>query len=160
MRCLPVAGRRFRQYLRLSGVALLSVAVVGPALAVLGENVASVEVDRASMRGIASVARTDRYSVHEMELPSGTKVREYVSPAGVVFGVAWQGPFMPDLRQLFGTYYEQYSTALAAQRPHRGPVRIEDPQLVVHSGGRMRSFSGSAFLPGMVPQNVSAEEVR
>ena len=135
--------------MRLSGIALLSVAVAGPALAALGENVASVEVDRASMRGIASVARTDRYTVHEMELPSGTIVREYVSPAGVVFGVAWQGPFMPDLRQLFGAYYEQFDLnawTAAADKDKNTSLKIAS--LVLDSSDGVRSGAiGGGFVP-------------
>jgi hypothetical protein len=32
--------------------------------------------------------------------------------------------------------------------------------LVVHSGGRMRAFSGKAYLPDAVPAGVQSEEIR
>jgi len=131
-----------------------------PAHAALGESEATVEADRNQMRGTLNVSRTYRYSVHEMVLPSGTTVREYVSPAGVVFGVAWEGPFMPDLRQLLGSYYEQYGAAVKARHAGRAPLVIDEPRLVVRSSGHMRAFAGQAFLPGIVPQGVGVEELK
>ena len=44
--------------------------------------------------------------------PSGTTVREYVSSNGTVFAVAWQGPWLPDLRQMLGPYFDDYQRAL------------------------------------------------
>jgi hypothetical protein len=89
-------------------------------------------------------------------------VREYVSPAGKVFGVAWQGPRIPDLRQLLGAYYAQYESAASAARSvrHRGPLLIQEPGLVVQSGGHMRAYNGLAYVPDLLPAGVRAEEIR
>jgi hypothetical protein len=78
----------------------------------------------------------------------------------MVFGVAWQGPSMPDLRQLLGVYFDQYVEAAAARRTRRAPVLVELPGLVVHSSGHMRAFSGKAYLPQGLPQGVTAEEIQ
>ena len=55
------------------------------------------------------------YNVHEMQSAAGTVVREYISSAGEsagkVFAVTWQGPWPPDMRQLLGSYFEQYMQA-------------------------------------------------
>jgi hypothetical protein len=79
-----------------------------------------------------------------------------------VFGVAWQGQRIPDLRQLLGAYYDQYERAAAAARiaRHRGPLVIQEPGLVVQSGGHMRAYSGWAYAPDLLPAGVRAEEIR
>jgi hypothetical protein len=91
---------------------------------------------------------------------AGATVREYVSPAGVVFGVAWEGPTLPDLRQLLGSYFALYVDAMSARHTRRAPVTIELPGLIVHASGHMRAFAGQAYLPQSVPPGVVAEDVR
>jgi hypothetical protein len=102
---------------------------------------------------------TERLTVHELKT-AGATVREFVSPAGMVFGVAWQGVAMPDLRQLLGTYFDQYVAAAASRHIHRAPLLIELPGLVVHSSGHMRAFAGQAYLPQNLPPGVSATDVQ
>ncbi|WP_374190163.1 DUF2844 domain-containing protein [Burkholderia pseudomallei] len=48
------------------------------------------------------------YTVRETTLGSGTVVREYVSTAGTVFALSWQGPVAPNLSDLLGAYFPQY----------------------------------------------------
>ena len=127
--------------------------------AALGGAEATVQADSQQMNATQRVLRPGPYTVHEMQAPSGTVVRQYVSPQGIVFGVAWQGPTMPDLRQLLGPYFERYVDAVA-QRKARGPVFIEQPGFVVHSGGHMRGFAGRAYIPDAFPDGVSAESVK
>lgn len=103
------------------------------------------------------------YTVYEIRAATGTVVREYASPTGTVFAVAWQGPWLPDMRQLLGTYFEQYAQAAKAQsgtRMGRRPLMIEQPGLVVESGGHPRAFSGKAYVPEMLPQGVRAEDLQ
>ncbi|MDP3617683.1 MAG: DUF2844 domain-containing protein, partial [Rhodoferax sp.] len=45
-------------------------------------------------------AQSSRYLLHETLLQNGTNVREYATPAGVVFAVTWRGPVLPDLSAL------------------------------------------------------------
>lgn len=132
----------------------------GAALAALGGDVASVEADRAHMKAQRRVFAIQRFSVQEMQTSYGTTVREYVSPAGKVFAVAWEGPHMPDLQQLFGDYFAAYQDAAKATRKGRGPLSIEQPGLVVHSGGRARGYAGRAYVPQLVPQDVSLDEIK
>jgi hypothetical protein len=90
-------------------------------------------------------------------------VREYVSADGKVFAVAWHGPWLPDMRQILGTYFEQYAQAMQAQgdgRVRRRPVMIEQPGLVVQIGGHMRAFSGRAYVPEMLPSGVRVEDIQ
>jgi hypothetical protein len=98
--------------------------------------------------------------MHELQTPAGTKVREYVSPAGVVFGVAWRGPSMPDLRQLLGDHFQSYVDAMAVRRTRRSPVFVKLPGLVVQSSGQMRAFVGKAYLSNALPQGVAPQEIQ
>ena len=140
-------------------MAPLLAAIAFPAYAALGGDAATVEADVAQLQGRLKIVRVQRYAVHEIEAPHGTVVREYVSPAGKVFGVAWNGPVKPDLRQVLGPYFDTYVEA-AAKRKARGPVQIVLPGLVVQSSGHMRAFVGSAHLPDGLPEGVAAEEIR
>ena len=144
---------------RLTGVALFAGVVALPVQAALGGSEASVEADRLQVEGTQRVLHTAAYSVHEMQAPSGTVVREYVSPEGLVFGVAWQGPSMPDLRQVLGTYFDRYVDA-ATKRKARGPITIEQPGLVVQSSGHMRAFVGRAYIPEALPPGVGADSIK
>jgi hypothetical protein len=146
----------------LTAIAVASAAFTTSATAALGGDESTVAADQAVLAGqsaVAKVARVQRYAVHEIAAPSGTVVREFVSPAGKVFGVAWNGPSMPDLRQVLGPYYDTYVAAVA-QRKARGPVNVVLPGLVVQSGGHMRAFTGKAYLPDAVPSGVASEEIK
>jgi len=101
------------------------------------------------------------YSVHEMRDPNGTTVREFVSPAGEVFAVSWQGPYVPNLRQLLGGYFDQYmSAAENSQRMHRRVRHLEAGDLVFESGGHMRFIVGRAYLRSKLPQGASVDVIR
>jgi hypothetical protein len=127
--------------------------------AALGGDVSSVEADQAHMRAQRQVTQTNAYSVHEMKAESGTMVREFVSPAGKVFAVSFAGRMRPDLRQLLGSYYEEYAQNAPTRRTFH-PVTIETPNMVVQFGGHVGALTGRAYVPGMVPQGVRIEEIR
>jgi len=134
-----------------------------PAFAGLGEDVISVQADQAHMQGALRTTETQAYTLQEIQGATGTVVREYVSPAGKVFAVAWQGPFPPDMKQILASYFSQYQQAAQAQASaHKGRRRfmVELPGLVVEAGGHMRSFAGRAYVPDMLPQGVSVEAIR
>jgi len=140
-----------------------------PAFAVLGDNAASVLSDQARMKGALSSVDHSTYVMHEITMSSGAKVREFVSPSGAVFGVAWEGQFPPDLQQLLGPYYQQAQDAVAQQKslaqsehtPHRrGPIVIQTSTLVVVQSGHSRSFHGLAYVPALVPEGVQTSQIR
>jgi hypothetical protein len=130
------------------------------AYASLGDNVKTIQSDQAHMKASVRTTQSSGFVMHELQSQSGVRVREYVSPAGQVFAVAWEGPFMPDLRQVLGTYFDQFSQAAQARRARGAPLIIHEPGLVVESGGRMRSFFGRAYVPQMIPANVRTESIR
>jgi hypothetical protein len=86
-------------------------------------------------------------------------VREYVAASGAVFGVAWNGPVVPNLRQVLGQYFEPYTQSAKTKRTGHSQLRVEQPGLVVHSGGHMRAFSGTAYVPQMLPPGVTASDI-
>lgn len=134
-----------------------------PGWAVLGEYENSVATDQQVMRGQVRAMARQGYSLHEITAPGRMVVREFVAPSGRVFGVAWSGSTMPNLKQLLGSYFTDFQKGARKQRSLRGPrqpVVLRSKKLVVVSGGHMRSFSGMAYVPDLVPGNVSAEVVR
>ena len=160
---LSVLTRHARRCVGGFALALLMVAVPGHVFAALGGNVASVQADQGHMQASLRSIRAANYTVHELEAPTGIVVREYVSAAGTVFGVAWHGPWPPDLRQLLGSYFEQYQQAVHTQnngRAGRRPIRVELPELVVSVSGHPRSFAGHAYVPDMLPEGTRAEAIR
>jgi hypothetical protein len=111
----------------------------------------------------ATSSVTPAYTVRQTTLATGTVVREYVSQAGTVFGVAWTGPQPPDLSALLGSYFPQYVAGVKASHAAgtvRGPGIVEQAGLVVHSGGHMGAFSGQAWLPQALPAGVSADDIQ
>jgi Protein of unknown function (DUF2844) len=132
-----------------------------PARAVLGDSAASVLNDQARMKGSLRSVDETAYVMHEITTDTGTVVREYVSPAGVVFAVSWEGQFPPDFEQLLGPYYQRAKQATAQQeRPGRAPFFVDTPGLVVQQSGHARSFHGQAYIPQLIPEGVKASDIR
>jgi hypothetical protein len=149
-------GKAFRKLLP-----SVMLALAFPAWASLGDNVTSVQSDKAHMRGTLRSVATQRYVTHEIQVPTGQKVREFVSPDGNVFGVAWDGPYQPDLQQVLGSYFEPMKQAVAAQQRHgHGPISIQTSDFVFEQGGHARNFHGRAYVPAMVPQGVDVMEIQ
>jgi hypothetical protein len=133
-----------------------------PAWAVLGQYESSVSVDQQYLRSEDRVQAFQAYKVHQLTSANGTIVREYISPQGLVFGVAWQAPFMPNMQQLLGSYVTNLQTASPTQtqvRHLRGRI-VKTNDFVFVSGGHMRFWKGRAYVPSLLPNNVSAEVVR
>jgi Protein of unknown function (DUF2844) len=131
-----------------------------PGWAVLGEYESSVATDQQRIHAQLRQISHQGYTVHQLSAAGGRTVREYVSPKGLVFGVAWQGPTMPNLQQLLGSYFEQVQKAARSRRQRGGPLVVRTDKLVLFSGGHMRSFHGVAYSPSLLPAGVSAEVVR
>lgn len=100
------------------------------------------------------------FTLQVSTLPSGTVVREYVSPGGAVFAVSWQGPFLPDLRTLLAQYFDVL-TANTARRPKAGnsQVRVDRPEVTIESSGHMRAYFGRAWLPNALPAGFSSADI-
>jgi hypothetical protein len=159
--------KRLQRALALAlGAAVLAGAALAPAQAGLGQTLSSVQADRVSMKGQlrGGSKAGPGFTVQQITAASGTLVREYVSPSGVVFAVSWDGPAMPNLQQLLGTYFTQFQSAVKRQRasgarPGHDHLQVRGPSLVVHTGGHMRQLFGMAYVPSLVPANVSVSDL-
>lgn len=165
---MKVKFRRRSQVMRmvLAGLCFSSLFLPIRASASLGGDVTSVEADQQQMNAKRAVKTSGKYSVHEITTSYGTVVREYVSPDGKVFGLAWRGPFLPNFQQILGAYYGKFvqgaQDARTAQprRSRNATLTVEQPELVVHSAGHTRAYAGHAYVPGMIPQGVDTQEIR
>jgi hypothetical protein len=156
-------SRSIKLRLVVAGAAIMIFVTAFPAWASLGGDTASIQADQLYMQGTRRTLAAESYTVHEIQAATGAVVREYVSREGKVFGLAWHGPWPPDMRQLLGSYFEQYVQAAKAQsgsRMGRRPLMIEQPGLVVQMGGHPRAFAGVAYVPEMLPPGVRAEEIQ
>lgn len=133
-----------------------------PSWAGLGQPEASVSTDVLQLKTEDHVQTSQGYRVHQLTSANGPTVREYVSPQGTVFGVAWQGRAVPDMNQLLGTYIANLQTATAAQTKvrHLRGLAVKTNDFVYSNFCRLSVCTGSAYVPSLVPNNVSAEVVR
>ena len=133
-----------------------------PGWAELGGSVESIAADQAKFQAKRKMAEMPGYTVHEISRADGGVVREYVTPAGRVFGVSWSGPTIPDLAQLLGSYQAEFRNALLAQSKSfgRGPAAVHNSDLVVETGGHMRAFQGRAYVNSLLPSGVSPELIK
>ena len=88
---------------RMASVVAVLLLSSAPAWAVLGQPVDSVEKDREMLAGRVQSIPLPYYSIHQITREGGMTVKEYVTPKGMVFGVSWQGPTMPNLPNSWGT---------------------------------------------------------
>jgi len=133
---------------------------VAPLWAGLGQPAASVEADRQSMAGKLRSQVFSDYTVHEISAPDGQVVREYVSPSGVVFGVVWEGPTLPNVTQLLGSYSALLQQARRSPTLRHGPLYIQSGPLVVASGGHARAFRGRAYVTTLIPAGLTEAVLR
>ncbi len=143
----------------------LSAAIFAPAeqtLATLGESADSILSDRDALFAVRHAAAVRKgYRVEEMDSGSAS-VREYVSPSGVVFGIAWRGLIHPDLTQLLGSYDGEYREALrqTPRIPGQRRIQLKTGRLVVEKWGHMRNLQGRAYDPALIPSGMSVDEIK
>ena len=87
-----------------------------PAWAALGQPHESIQYDMQNLKGKLVTKQMEGYSVEEITRGDGSILREFVSPAGQIFGVAWQGFTMPNLNQILGTSADVF------RKLHRGLI--------------------------------------
>ena len=152
-----------KTFLLITLATLASLMLPFSASASLGGNINSVQADRAVLKGTLKSTTQANYSVQQIRTPNGVVVREYASPSGNVFGVSWQGPTRPNLRQVLGSYFTEFTKAVSPQmrfRLIRGPLRIQTNGLVVEMGGHMRWYVGRAYVQALIPAGVTAREIQ
>ena len=114
-----------------------------------------------AMAAPSVTSTVSNYVTRDTTLATGTQVREYVSGSGVVFAVTWHGPVLPDLKALLGKYFDtMVAESARLPRAGRSPLAINRPEVVINSGGHMRAFEGSAWIPAEFPAGFTADDVR
>jgi hypothetical protein len=143
-------------------LSILLVLMMGvlPAWAALGEYEGSVGLDQQVLRGEMSEEVHTGFKFHQIITSDGAVIREYVSPEGKVFGISWHARFIPNLPQLLGSYFPRVQQAAQSRVQRREPLAINTTDFVYFSTGRMMNYHGSAYVPGLLPKNVSAGVVR
>jgi hypothetical protein len=131
-----------------------------PAWAALGGEVSSVNSDAQVLRGQHSMVAKVGFTMHQITTPDGGVVNEFVSPAGVVFGVSWQGRSIPNLKQLLGSYATNLQQGQRTEVVPRHVVTIQGDNFILSSFGHGRFFRGRAFVPGLVPASLTSEVVQ
>ena len=149
-----------RFILRVACGLLLAAGPAAPGWAALGEPETSVSVDSGHFRASLHVAGRPSFTVHELRTPAGTVIREFVALSGTVFAVSWRGPFVPSMSLLLGQNYQRYANAPRSAGSTRSHLLIDQPDLVVHAGGHIRSYAGLAYLPQLMPAGVSEEQLQ
>ena len=146
-------------------VLVLSIAIILTAqdtLAALGESVDSVESDRESLTAVRGAMTAHRdYTVHVIKTDS-TVIREYVSPSGIVFAIAWNGLVHPDLTELLGSYAGEYQEALqqTPRKQGRRQLQVKTDRVVVQKWGHIRDMKGRAYAPDLIPPGVSIDAIK
>ena len=134
-----------------------------PAMASLGGSADTVSADSSALRGLLHSTALVQYDVQEIDGAAVT-VREYITRAGQVFAVTWQGAAPPDFQQLLGGYFPRLQPAAAAAATAHGPavhrqLGITQSDFVMQSFGRQRDFHGIAYVPALVPDGVDTGQL-
>jgi len=154
--------RRLRALFICIGLSAVILVATQQVQATLGESADSIMSDRKALSAVQRApAVRSGYTVHEIASAS-TVVREYISPSGIVFGIAWNGLIHPDLAQLLGTYAGEYREALRQipRQPGRRRLQVKTNSVVVEKWGHMRNLQGRAYVPALVPPGVRIDEIR
>jgi predicted heme/steroid binding protein len=127
----------------------------------LGQNESSIAQDSARLLARHSRKVQSSYTMHELLMADGSRIRQYVASDQRVFAISWLAMHKPDLTQLLGDAYSRYASAAQAAASQGGIQRNfhhESLDLVVHSSGHLHLFTGVAYRPSMVPSgfNVTA----
>jgi hypothetical protein len=157
---LAMQNRKVLSLSTLLVTTLLTLVMSASAFAELGGGAETVTRDRARFNAAERVTQSGTHSIHELQLASGARLREYVSNSGVVFAVSWQSPMKPDLKQLLGSSFDQYAQAIQTTHRRRGPVVVQSAGLVVESAGHPRGFVGHAYIPSLMPEGVTANDLQ
>ena len=155
--------RLFALFLGL-GISAAFLATAHTAYAALGESADSITSDRKSLsavRGAGAAIIRNGYTIQTIESDS-TTVREYLSPSGAVFGIAWNGLVHPDLTGLLGPYAGEYKDALrqTPRKPGSRRLQVKTDRIVVEKWGHMRNLQGRSYVPSLIPSGVSVDDIK
>jgi hypothetical protein len=155
-----------RRCLALAAAALAAVGLAAPsAHAVLGGDAGTIAVDQARLHGVRlqAVATSAPVATHEITLADGSSIRQFVTPDGIVFAVAWSTRFKPDLNALLGVHAATYAQAASDAMKAAGIRRhaeLRRGDLVVQSTAHLNAHVGRAWLQSLVPAGARLDALR
>jgi hypothetical protein len=133
--------------------------------AVLGEDASTIAADEQRLGGVRrqATALHAQVTTREIALADGSSIRQFVTSSGVVFAVAWNTRFKPNLESLLGVHAAGY--AAAASEAMRAPgikrnVALQRGDLVVQSSTHLNTYVGRAYLLSLVPQGITVDALR
>lgn len=131
------------------------------ARAVLGEDLASVQADALRLGAARRASNGPLMQVQTLQWPDGGTVRQFATPQGRVFAVAWNTRAKPRLDALLGTHFTAYAEGgRRAQAQRAGvahAVRVEQGDLVVESTAHLNAHRGLAYLKSQWPAGLSRD---
>ena len=98
------------------------------------------------------------YTQSVQVLPSGTRVVQYIDRRGIVFAVAWSGPYLPELQAMLGQHHLALLQAQSRSSLH-APIVVRTREVVIASGGGAGAFTGRAWLPARLPASFDPKEL-
>jgi len=143
--------------------ALLLALAGAPAWAVLGGDAAALPAEQTRMQAVRTTASTGSgATVHELRLPDGGAIRQFVNAQGIVYAVAWSTRLKPDFAQLLGRHEADFTAGVAAlRRPGlQRSANVDRGDLVVQSAGHPGAFVGKAWLKSQMPANATVDAIR
>jgi len=108
----------------------------------------------------AVVTNDQTLSIYLFKSPSGTQIKEYVNDSHIVVAVTWQGPSLPNLRQLLGAHFQTFVDRPIDHGSSHRSAELQTDALVVQSHGQMRNFSGRAYLPKLLPSGFNIDQIK
>jgi hypothetical protein len=154
--------RRLSALLLGLGFAAVFLGAAGRVQATLGESAESVDSDKSAIEATGlSIEFHDGYTVRVLRSDAVT-VREYLTPSGTVFAIAWNGQIHPDQTPLLGVYAGEYRTARqqTPREPGRRRLQVRTNQITVEKWGHMRNLQGRAYIPALIPPGVKVDEIK
>lgn len=137
-------------------------AVSRPAAATLGQGADSIARDRQALSATKGISKKLAKCTFQEVNTEGTAIREYQNSSGIVFGIAWNGMVPPDLNTLLGSYAGEYQQAKkqTARRYGQKRAKVTSSNVVVETWGHMRNLQGRAYVPALLPEGVSANDIK
>ncbi|MGV7246940.1 DUF2844 domain-containing protein [Burkholderia sp. PAMC 26561] len=146
--------------------AVLLAAAAGSVHAQLGSTLGNAAIGSGTSNALAAVIHQAGNSAvrwQETTDANQIRVRQYLSPAtGLVYAVSWDGPAMPDVSALLGTWFDRYRQGASAALESASGLhssRVDGSDFVVETHVRLRDFSGRAWLPDALPAGVAAADI-
>ena len=138
----------------------LSMTLISPAWAGLGEQQSSIARDQATIRGATvQVTQHAHYALHAVSSPTGAQLHEYVAHSGMVFATTWSGRSLPNLKNILGAHYARYQQVIAVPHTNHHVLNITDGDFVVSMRKTQREFHIAAYVPTLMPQGTTVADL-